>query len=200
MKLIQQAFQSHQTVMTKMEALLPTIETIAQTVLTSLKKGGTVFFMGNGGSAADAQHLAAEFIGRFQLERKAIPAIALTTDSSILTCLSNDYDYSIIFSRQLEALCKPEDIVFGISTSGNSMNVLKGIQVAKKVGAKTIGFTGHQGGELVDITDICLTIPSNNTARIQEAHIFAGHTICEWVESAFAQTTQQHARAEATTA
>lgn len=184
MNLIKQAFNDHLTVMAQVEPLLPTIELIAQTALKALKNGGKIFFMGNGGSAADAQHLAAELIGRFKEERHALPAIALTTDSSVLTCLSNDYDYSIVFARQIEALCRPEDVVIGISTSGKSPNVLKGIAAAKKIGAMTIGFSGNYGAELSKAADICISVPSKITARIQEAHLFIGHTVCEWIEQA----------------
>lgn len=178
----------HIQLMQNIRSLAPQIETAAQHVLQALEKGGKIFWMGNGGSAADSQHLAAELIGRFKLERRAIPSIALTTDSSILTCLSNDYDYSIVFARQLEALCQPHDVVIGITTSGNSKNILKGIEVAKQKGAFTIGFSGHQGGLLASLVDLCLTVPSRTTARIQEAHIFMGHSLCELVEHAVAKS------------
>lgn len=178
----------HIHTMQQLKNLASQIDSAASQMINSLKKGGKIFWMGNGGSAADAQHLAAELIGRFKLERPAIPSIALTTDSSILTCLSNDYDFSIVFARQLEAFCQPNDIVIGITTSGNSQNILKGIAVAKQKGAYTIGLTGHQGGKLATAVDLCMTIPSTNTARIQEAHIFIGHTLCELVESAMVKT------------
>jgi D-sedoheptulose 7-phosphate isomerase len=146
--------------------------------------------MGNGGSAADAQHMAAELIGRFKIERPPIPSIALTVNTSVLTCLSNDYDYSIVFSRQLEALCQPHDVVIGISTSGNSKNVIKGIAMAKQKGAFTIGLAGCSGGELAKAVDLCLTISSTTTARVQEAHLFIEHVLCEYLESAMYQEKQ----------
>lgn len=175
--------REHLSVMAQLETLAPTIDSAVSKIVAALTQGGKLFFMGNGGSAADAQHLAAEFIGRFKAERRAFPAIALGTDTSILTALSNDYDYSIIFSRQLEALCHPSDVVVGITTSGNSKNVLKGIETAKQIGAYTIGLTGCSGGLLAPLVDLCLCIPSENVARIQEAHIFIGHTLCELIEN-----------------
>jgi D-sedoheptulose 7-phosphate isomerase len=174
--------QEHQTVMSQLESMLPLIEKAAAQILAALDKGGKVFFMGNGGSAADAQHLAAEFIGRFTQERPALAALALNTDTSVLTCLSNDHDYSIIFSRQLEALCQPQDVVVGISTSGTSKNIVKGIETAKKRGAYTLALTGRSGGKMRDLADLCFCVPSDTVARIQEAHIFIGHSLCEWVE------------------
>lgn len=181
----------HIATMQQIKSLTPQIEEGARRMLSALEKGGKIFWMGNGGSAADSQHLAAELIGRFKIERRAIASIALTTDTSILTCLSNDYDYSIIFSRQLEALCGPNDIVIGLSTSGNSLNVIKGLKTAKEIGAFTIALSGNQGGELAATADLCLTVPSKMTARIQEAHIFMGHTMCELVEIAMAQKTAE---------
>ena len=185
---ILKSLNQHMDIMDKVNQLIPEIELAANQIISALKTGGKLLLMGNGGSAADAQHLAAELIGRFQVERQALPAIALSTDTSILTCLSNDYDYSIVFSRQLEALCHANDVVIGISTSGNSQNILKGIQTAKQKKAYTIGFSGHQGGELAKIVDLAINIPSANTARIQEAHIFIGHTICQLVELALCKT------------
>ena len=176
--------KEHQTVMSQLEGMIPLMEQAGERIYRAIEQGGKVFFMGNGGSAADAQHLAAELIGRFHAERRALPGIALSTDTSILTCLSNDYDFDIVFSRQLEALCRPEDVVIGLSTSGNSKNILKAMAVAKRIGAYTIGFTGQTGGALVGRVDLCFCVPSNSTPRIQEAHIFIGHTLCELVENA----------------
>lgn len=194
---ISRSLKEHLSVMNHVESKFGLMETAVNEMIKTIHNGGRIFWMGNGGSAADSQHLAAELIGRFKRERRALPSIALTTDSSILTCLSNDYDYSIIFSRQLEALCKPGDVVIGISTSGNSKNVIEGIKTAKKIGAFTIGFAGNSGGDLAKLVDVDITIPSNVTARIQEAHIFIGHTICELVELAIAEneTTQVAATA-----
>ncbi len=143
-----------------------TIHNVAQKMIGSVKSGGTIFWMGNGGSAADAQHLAAELIGRFKQERKTIPSLSLSTDSSVLTCLTNDYDYSILFSRQLEGLCRSGDVVVGLSTSGNSENILKGILTAKKKNAYTVGLTGIKGQRLADVCDDCIIVPSSNTSRI----------------------------------
>ncbi len=176
-------FKEHQKVIELLEPIIPEIQKTAEKIIESLKNKGTIFWMGNGGSAAEAQHMAAELIGRFRKERRALASIALTTDTSILTCLSNDYNFDIIFSRQLEALCKPQDVVIGLSTSGNSENILRGIQTAKEIGAYTIGFTGEQGGKLKNLADHCFTMPSDNTPRIQEAHQLICHTICEYVES-----------------
>lgn len=144
---------------------------------------GKLLLFGNGGSAADAQHIAAEFIGRFQKTRPALPAIALNTNTSILTALGNDFGYDVTFVRQIEALGLPSDTAIGISTSGKAKNVILAVKKAKEMGLKTISFTGGTGGELIKISDICMLIPSNNTARIQEAHITIGHIICELVET-----------------
>ena len=148
-----------------------------------IKNGGKILIMGNGGSAADAQHIAAEIVGRFKKERKGMASIALTTDTSILTSVGNDYGYDYIFARQIEALCRPEDLVIGITTSGNSANVVRAMEAAKEIGATTIGLTGGTGGKLTAICDHNLVMPSSVTARIQEAHIFVGHSLCEILES-----------------
>ena len=152
---------------------------------TSYQNGGKLLLMGNGGSAADAQHIAAEFVGRYKKERRPVAAIALTVDSSILTCVGNDYGYDQVFSRQVEALTNKEDVVIGISTSGNSENVIRGIEKAREAGANTIGLLGHQGGKLKDKVDLAIVVPSENTARIQEAHITIGHIICEILDEDF---------------
>ena len=184
MQNILEILNTHQQVIEGLKSAEEQIKKAVIQILKTLQNGGTIFFMGNGGSAADAQHLAAEFIGRFVKERKALPAIALSTDSSILTSISNDYDFSTIFSRQLEALCKANDVVVGISTSGNSPNVLKGIETAKEKGAYTIGLTGNKGIVLQNTADLCIMAPSETTARIQEAHILIGHILCALVEDA----------------
>jgi D-sedoheptulose 7-phosphate isomerase len=157
---------------------------IASIVVECLKKGGKVILFGNGGSASDSQHIAAEFVGRFKKDRTALAAIALTTNTSILTSLANDYGYEIIFAKQMEALAKKNDIAIGISTSGKAKNVTLGIKQAKKMGLKTVVFTGGDGGELTKLADVCLVVPSSVTARIQEAHITVGHIICELAEEA----------------
>ena len=148
----------------------------------AVKNGSCVFFMGNGGSAADSQHLAAEFVGRFQKERRGLPAIALTTDTSILTAVGNDYGFEAVFARQVEALAKAGDVVVGLSTSGNSANILKALQAAKARGAVTVGLTGRGGGKMAEICDLCVKVPADVTARIQEAHILIGHIACELVD------------------
>jgi len=156
---------------------------ISDKVFKILEQNGTIFLFGNGGSAADAQHIAAEFVGRFSLERRALPAEALTTNTSILTAVGNDYDFSEIFSRQIKARVSSNDLVVGISTSGKSVNVIKALQAAKTIGASTIVFTGEDDSKIKDLADICLKIPSNKTPRIQEAHILTWHIICEIIDS-----------------
>jgi len=148
-----------------------------------LRSGGKVLFFGNGGSAADAQHLAAEFVGRFQIERRPLPAIALTTDASILTAVGNDYGFEQIFTRQVQALGRPGDVAIGISTSGNSANVISAIKQAAQQDLKTIGLTGKDGGFLAKAVDISIIIASTNVARVQECHITIGHILCELVEN-----------------
>jgi D-sedoheptulose 7-phosphate isomerase len=159
------------------------IEKAINEIIKCFSTGNKIIIFGNGGSAADAQHIVAEFIGRFQKERKSLPAIALTTDSSIITSLSNDYSYDIIFSRQCESLVKEGDVVLGISTSGNSKNVEKGIITAKKMGAVTVGLLGGDGGTINNVTDISIIVQSTNTARIQEVHRVIYHIICDIVEN-----------------
>ncbi len=155
---------------------------IAEAAIDSLKKGGKLIIFGNGGSASDSQHIAAELVGRFKKERAGLAALALTTNTSIITALANDYGYEVVFSRQIEALAGKCDLALGISTSGKAKNVALGLKQAKKMGLKTIALTGGDGGELVKIADISLVVPSNVTARIQEAHITIGHIICELIE------------------
>lgn len=164
-----------------------TIMEIAGFFIDCLKKGGKVIIFGNGGSASDSQHIAAELVGRFNKDRRAFAAIALTTNTSILTAIANDYGYEAVFSRQLEALGLKNDIAVGISTSGKAKNVAAAIRQAKKMGLKTVAFTGGDGGELSKLADLALTVPSPVTARIQEAHITVGHIICELVELALLQ-------------
>ena len=162
--------------------LAPQIEQAAKWMIEALKKGNKVLLFGNGGSAADAQHLAAELIGRYMKDRKSLPAIALTTDTSILTSLSNDYGFETIFARQVEGLAKFGDIAIGISTSGNSRNVLEGVEKAKELGCKTIGLLGCDGGRIADVVDLSIIVPSKSTPRIQESHITIGHILCSLVE------------------
>jgi len=158
------------------------IKITSNMIATSLKKGGKVILFGNGGSAADAQHIAAEFVGRFKLERQGLASIALTTNTSVITSIANDYGYEEIFSRQVEAIGSDNDIVIGISTSGNARNVISGLLEAKRMGLMTVALTGSGGGEMATIVDTALIVPSDNTARIQEAHIVIGHIVCELAE------------------
>ena len=174
---------AHMGMFNALEPLFPMISAVGIKMQECIKNGGKILIMGNGGSAADSQHIAAEIVGRFKKERKGMPAIALTTDTSIITSVGNDYGYDYIFARQIEALCRPEDLVIGITTSGNSANVVNAMQAAKEIGATTIGLTGGSGGKLNAICDFNLIMPSSVTARIQEAHIFVGHSLCEILES-----------------
>jgi len=146
------------------------------------KKGGKLLIFGNGGSAADAQHLAGELINRFKKERKPLPAIALTTDTSVITAISNDYDFSLIFVKQIEALGKKGDVALGISTSGKSPNVLKALHVAKEKGLYTVGLSGGDGGKMKDVCDLLILVPSKETPRIQEGHLLFLHILCELIE------------------
>jgi D-sedoheptulose 7-phosphate isomerase len=151
-------------------------------IARALKNGKKVVLFGNGGSAADAQHIACELAGRFKLERRGLPAIALTTNTSTITAIANDYGYDKVFSRQVEAIVDKGDIVIGISTSGKSPNVIEGVKAAKEHGAITVGLTGAEGGRLEKVVDICIKVPSDDTPRIQETHITIGHIICQLVE------------------
>lgn len=157
---------------------------ITDLVIEALSKNGKVILFGNGGSASDSQHIAAELVGRFKKDRRALAAVALTANTSVLTSLANDYGYEVVFAKQLEALGKKNDIAIGMSTSGRAKNVCLGIKQAKKLGLKTVALTGANGGELAKLADISLVVPSSVTARIQEAHITIGHIICELVEEA----------------
>ena len=158
------------------------LEEILQILLQTLRAGNKIILFGNGGSAADSQHIAAELISKFRRDRSALPAIALTTDTSILTSIANDFSFDYVFSRQIEGLGKKGDVALGISTSGNSQNVINALRTAKEMGMTTIGFTGAEGGALKDHVDICFNAPSQNTPRIQEVHISVAHTLCELIE------------------
>jgi D-sedoheptulose 7-phosphate isomerase len=164
------------------EKYLEQIEKVAFEITERLKKGGTVYLFGNGGSAADAQHIAAELIGRFSKNRPPIKAVALTTDTSILTALSNDFGFETVFERQIEALAGENDVAIGISTSGNSENVYRGLKKAKEKGALTVAFLGKEGGKIKEIVDYPFIVPSYETPRIQECHITLGHVLCELIE------------------
>jgi D-sedoheptulose 7-phosphate isomerase len=161
------------------------IEAIAHAVIDVYQRGKKVLLFGNGGSAADAQHLAGEFVNRFLFDRPALSAISLSTDTSVLTCISNDASFETVFSRQIEALGREGDLVWGISTSGNSPNVLKAVKAAKERKMITVGFTGGDGGKLAELVDFAFVVPTRFTPRIQEVHIIAGHIVCQLVESHF---------------
>jgi D-sedoheptulose 7-phosphate isomerase len=164
------------------KALVALIATVSKLLIRALKKGNKVIFFGNGGSAADAQHLAADLVGRFAFDRPALPALALSVNSSSVTAIANDYGFDRVFSRQLEALARPGDIAFGISTSGNSLNVRNAMVAARKLKLPTVALTGKSGGHLVTMADYCICAPSTETPRIQECHILIGHIISELVE------------------
>jgi D-sedoheptulose 7-phosphate isomerase len=182
MSLVLESLKNHLAAVQKLEALQPSIIAVADKIIDTLKNGGKVILMGNGGSAADAQHIAAELVGRYKMERKAFPAIAITTDSSIVTAVANDYGAAHIFTRQIEAHAKRGDSVIGISTSGKSANVIEAIKVARELGCRTFAFLGCGGGPMKDLVDISLVIDSKDTPRIQECHILIGHIICDLVE------------------
>lgn len=182
-KRIQSLFLEHTEVAQKTSVqLISVIGNACDIVTQCIGLGNKVLLFGNGGSAADAQHIAAEFIGRFVTERRSLPAIALTTDTSALTAIANDYGYDRVFERQVEGLANKGDVLIGISTSGNSANVVKALEAGKNKGCKTIGFSGRDGGLMNTCCDINIVIPSNVTARIQEMHILIGHIICEAAE------------------
>ena len=183
--IIAERFTDHLDVFGKTMEQMDVIQLMAERRKEALKAGNKVLFCGNGGSAADAQHLAAELIGRFQKERRSLASIALTTDTSILTAVANDYGYDEVFARQVEGLGRSGDVLIGISTSGNSANVVKAALKARDTGMHTIAFTGEGGGKLKDICDITFAVPSKVTARIQEMHIMVGHIICELVEEEY---------------
>ena len=179
-----------ESIQVKEEILRNQVEAIAQIaelMIDCLKKDGKVIVFGNGGSASDSQHIAAELVGRFKKDRSALAGIALTTNTSVLTSLANDYGYDVVFSRQVEALGKKNDVVLGISTSGKAKNVALGIKQAKKMGIKTVALSGGDGGEIVKLADVSLVVPSKITARIQEAHITIAHIICEIIEQELCQ-------------
>ena len=178
--------EEHAAVLAALESKFDVIETAAAAVVKCLSDGGKILWMGNGGSAADAQHMAAEIVGRFVKERPGLPSIALTVDTSILTAVGNDYGYDEVFARQVQALGDPGDVVVAISTSGNSPNVLKALAAARDLEMVAIGLTGDGGGKMADAVDILIDVPSRMTARIQEAHLFIEHTLCEAVDDEFA--------------
>jgi D-sedoheptulose 7-phosphate isomerase len=184
-KNILDSFDKSIQVISESKKLINEIQLAIELIIKCFSNKNKVVIFGNGGSAADSQHFAAEFIGRFQLERKSLPAVSLTTDSSILTALGNDYSFEEIFSRQCESIVKENDVVIAISTSGNSLNVIKGITSSKNNGATIIGILGNDGGKIKDLVNIPIIIPSNSTPRIQESHRLILHIICDLVEQFF---------------
>ncbi len=183
---IKNEFMSHlQTIQTVIETMQEEIEKASLMAVETLKNGNKILLCGNGGSAADAQHIAAELTGRYKTERRGLPAIALTTDTSALTAIGNDYGYDRVFDRQVESLAVKGDLIIGISTSGNSFNVINAFKVAKEIGCKTLGLSGRDGGAMNEWCDLNVVVPSNNTPRIQEMHILFAHTICQIIDDEF---------------
>ena len=180
-KIFQSVLDEHSEIIAQLQQHEDVILGCSQRICSCLLRGGKVLLMGNGGSAADAQHIAAEMVVRYQINRRALPAVALTTDSSILTACSNDFGYELLFRRQIEALATPDDIVIGISTSGESKNVVEGLHAAREKNVETIALTGSQGGAVADLADHAVTVPSG----IQEAHILIGHFWCQQVDETF---------------
>jgi D-sedoheptulose 7-phosphate isomerase len=175
--------EAHRQMITRVEQeLSPLIAELVTLLEATFTRGGKLLVMGNGGSAADAQHFVAEIVGRFKMERRALPAIALSTDTSILTAIGNDYGFERVFSRQVEALAAPGDLVVGISTSGNSPNVLRALELAREKGCCTVGLLGRDGGTIKDVCDLSLIVPTNDTPRVQEGHITIIHIVCDLLE------------------
>jgi D-sedoheptulose 7-phosphate isomerase len=182
---IKREFDAHLETANSIYGLIDELAITAQHCIDSLKNGGKILLFGNGGSAADAQHIAAELVGRYKLKRKGLAAIALTADTSSITSISNDFGYNLVFKRQIEALANKGDVLIGISTSGKSKNVLKGLKIAAQLNCISIGLSGQSGGEMNTICDVNLVIPSEDTPRIQEMHILLGHTLCNLIDEAF---------------
>jgi len=183
--IIENEFNEHIKVANSIHCLTDAVAISAQLCIDCLKSGGKILLFGNGGSAADAQHIAAELVGRYKVERKSLPAIALTTDTSALTAIGNDYGYIHVFDHQVEALANKGDVAISINTSGNGINVINALKVASKLNCNTIGFSGQDGGEMNKICNINLAAPSEDTPRIQEMHILIGHTICHLIDQEF---------------
>ncbi len=181
---IKDEFSSHlETINKVIETMEESLVQASQLAVETLKNGNKILLCGNGGSAADAQHIAAELTGRYKTERRGLPGIALTTDTSALTAIGNDYGYDRVFDRQVEALANKGDLIIGISTSGNSKNIVSALKLGRELGCKTLGLSGRDGGAMNEVCDINLIVPSNNTPRIQEMHILFGHTICQIIDN-----------------
>ena len=181
---IRDAFQASSENFVKLTAMTGEIARTAEQITERVRAGGKVIFCGNGGSAADAQHLAAELMGRFMIDRAPLAAMALSVNTSTITAIGNDFGYDEVFERQLRGIGRPGDVLVGISTSGNSNNVVMAIEAAKKIGILTVALTGEGGGKMAEICDISHRVPSRSTPRIQEMHIAVGHCLCEWIEAA----------------
>ncbi len=180
---ITEAIETHKRMVASFEtSAVETLVAMAEMIVRSLREGGTLYLCGNGGSAADAQHIAGEFVGRFRTERRSLPAVALSTDTSVLTCIANDYDYESVFARQVEALVRPADILWVFSTSGRSPNVVRAAETAKGKGARVIAFTGRANSGLESRAELCFCADAAQTARSQEIHQLAYHIICDLVE------------------
>jgi len=186
LRVIERELEAHrQTLEAVIDGLQHFIYTAGVIATETLEAGHKILLCGNGGSAADAQHIAAELTGRYKIERKGLPAIALTTDTSALTAIGNDYGYEYVFARQVEALAQQGDLLIAISTSGNSQNVLYALQKAKEMGCRTVGLSGKGGGKMSDLCDINIVVPSDDTARIQEMHIMIGHILCQLIDNEY---------------
>lgn len=184
--MVEQELKDHKETIDKcIEFIQDEILLASKLAVDTISNGNKIILFGNGGSAADAQHISAELVGRYKVDRGGLPAIALTTDTSIITSISNDYGYSKVFERQVEALAQKGDLIIGISTSGNSKNVINGITKGRSIGCNTVALTGCGGGELMDLSDINIVIPSSDTPRIQEMHILIGHIICQAIDDSF---------------
>jgi D-sedoheptulose 7-phosphate isomerase len=191
---IRRHVEAHLRTIQALDPLFPAIAQVAERMIHCLADGGCVFWAGNGGSAADSQHLASELVGRFERERAGLPSIALTTDTSALTAIGNDSGFEQIFARQVSALGRPGDLLVAITTSGTSANVLRAVEAAQSRRMTVVGLTGRDGGRLKDTADLCLQVPARNTARIQEAHILIGHILCDLVEAHFAEARGEKAQ------
>lgn len=183
---VRQAFLTTARNFEKLTEMAAEVARVAEIVTERVRTGGKVMFCGNGGSAADAQHLAAELMGRFMIDRAPLAAMALNVNVSTMTAVGNDYAYEEIFDRQVRGIGREQDVLIGISTSGNSKNVVRALEAAKEMGILTIGLTGETGGKMAELCDICFRVPSTSTPRVQEMHIALGHSLCEWIEAALA--------------
>lgn len=184
----EESIREHEAMMSGLVSLGPDLREVAAAMIERVRAGGTVFWFGNGGSAAQALHFATELVGRFEQERPGIRSYALVSDPSLITAVANDYSFDVVFARQIESLCRPGDVAVGLSTSGNSPNVLQAVDAAASIGALTVGITGNDGGKLARAVNLSLVVDHDRTCRIQEAHLFVGHTLCEMIEAAVAES------------